>query len=137
MLQSSQPGNRNDFRFRRWLRLNRAPVRRVFPDSAVHTISVIIPDEILQDAPQMPLVECDDMVENLSPAASDPALGYAVLPGRLNARAFRFQTCGPQEANHADIEFSVTGPESHSDMDQPRAGRPGAAGSPTPHRDAP
>jgi hypothetical protein len=38
----------------------------------VQTILVIVPDEILQDTPQVFLAECDDVVEDLSPAVANP-----------------------------------------------------------------
>src|SRR5262245_48351226 len=56
----------------------------------------------------MLFVQCDDVVEELATAASDPALRDSILPGCLNTRALRFQTsCLEQRADFA-IELCIT-----------------------------
>jgi len=46
----------------------------------VGAIVVIIANIIAQKSLQMGLIQSDDMVEHIAAAASDPALGNAVLP---------------------------------------------------------
>jgi len=55
----------------------------------------------------MLFVQRDDMVENLSAAASYPAFRSAVLPRRLQTCALRLQASTLQKGNHIDIEFRV------------------------------
>jgi hypothetical protein len=47
------------------------------------------------------------MVEDFAEAASYSALGNAILPGRLNTRALRVQTCGHQDGDHIAIKLRV------------------------------
>ena len=46
---------------------------------------------------EMAFVQRDDRIEQLAPATADPALGDAVLPGGLDARAPRVQAGGLHE----------------------------------------
>ena len=48
----------------------------------------------------MCLIQCNDVVQELSPATPDPALRDAVLPGRLHARTFGLYSRCPQERHH-------------------------------------
>ena len=55
----------------------------------------------------MSFVQHDDMVQDLSPATSNPSLGGSILPGRLDARPLRLQTRRPQERDDSGTEFRV------------------------------
>src|SRR5260370_21767296 len=55
----------------------------------------------------MLFVQGDDMVENLSAAASYPAFRSPVLPRCLNTRAVRLEDGCLQEGDHVGIEFRV------------------------------
>ena len=68
---------------------------------------MVVVDVALDQSPQMSFVEHDDMVEDFAAAASYPALGNAILPGRLNTRALRLQTRGRQEGDHIAIKLRV------------------------------
>jgi hypothetical protein len=39
----------------------------------------------------MSLIQCDDMIQNLSATTSSPAFRRSILPGRLDTRSLRFQ----------------------------------------------
>ena len=55
----------------------------------------------------MSLIQCNDVVQNLPPATSDPSLRKPILPGCTHTGAFRLQTCCFEEADHLRIELSV------------------------------
>jgi hypothetical protein len=63
----------------------------------VDPVLLIIADVLAEDSAKVLFVHRDDMVEDLAAAASDPSFGGAVLPGRLNARPFYFQSGRLQE----------------------------------------
>ena len=50
----------------------------------MRAIVMIVADVVGKDSPQMALVECDDVVEQVAAAASHPALGNSVLPRALD-----------------------------------------------------
>jgi hypothetical protein len=47
------------------------------------------------------------MVEDLAPAASNPSFGRSVLPWRLNAGPFWFESGGHQEGNDLAVEDGI------------------------------
>ena len=55
----------------------------------------------------MSFVQCDDMVQNLSATASNPAFRGSILPGRLDARPLRFQTGRLQKCDDGGIEYRI------------------------------
>jgi hypothetical protein len=68
---------------------------------------VVVAHVVPEQPAKMRLVQRDDMVENLPPAASYPALRRAILPGRLDAGSFGLQTRRPQEVDDVLIELRV------------------------------
>ena len=55
----------------------------------------------------MSFVQRDDMVQDLSPATSNPSFRGSILPGRLDACPLRFQTRRLQKTDDRGIEFRI------------------------------
>ena len=55
----------------------------------------------------MSFVQRDDMVQDLSPATSNPSFRGSILPGRLDARPLRFQTRRLQKRDDVSIESRI------------------------------
>src|SRR5438045_3621233 len=55
----------------------------------------------------MSFIQCDDMVQNLSAATSNPAFRGSILPGRLDARPLRLQTRRLQKRDDGGIELRI------------------------------
>lgn len=70
-------------------------------------VLVIVGDVFANQPVQVGLIQCDHVVQQLSPAGSDPPIGHAVLPRRLNTRALRFQADASQEVQDLCTEFRV------------------------------
>ena len=79
----------------------------VFLQGVVNTVLVVVVHVIADQPPEMLLVQCDDMVQHLAPGTSDPPFRYSILPGRLDARPFWFQTRRLQKRNHVSVEFQI------------------------------
>ena len=47
----------------------------------MNPVLMVVSHVVAKEPTQMGLIQWDDMVEQLSAAASDPSLGHAVLPG--------------------------------------------------------
>lgn len=62
--------------------LHRSPGGRIAVERHVGPVVVVEPDVVASEPEQVPLVEDDDVVEQLAADRSDEALGEAVLPGR-------------------------------------------------------
>ena len=61
---------------------------------------------VIADQPaKMCFVQRDDMVKDFAAATSYPALRYAILPGRLDARPLGFQTRCLEEHGDIGVEF--------------------------------
>ena len=77
----------------------------------MNAVLMVIGHVFANEPPQVALTERNDMVEKLSPAASDPPLGDSILPGRLNARAL-----GLQPGAFQNVMTSASNFESRSRM---------------------
>ena len=73
----------------------------------MNPVIVVEGDVIVNQTSQVWFVPCDDVVEDLAAAASDPALRNPVLPWRLHTGAPDLQTGCLQEADHTGIEFRI------------------------------
>ena len=62
--------------------LNRSSERRVFCQSEMGPIGVVVIGVLAQQSPQMAFAQNDDMVEQIPPDRSDDTLDVTVLPGR-------------------------------------------------------
>ena len=87
MVQSAEARNRNHGRGggRFWLDWS---LRRILLQGIVNAARWVIAHIILDQSAQMLLIQRDDMVQNLAPAASDPSLGNAILPWRLTLKQY-------------------------------------------------
>ena len=107
MMETSQARRGDHGRVRCRPFLDRASVRGVFLQGVVNTVLVVVVHVIADQPPEMLLVQCDDMVQHLAPGTSDPPFRYSILPGRLDARPFWFQTRRLQKRNHVSVEFQI------------------------------
>jgi hypothetical protein len=82
-----------------WCSTDRAP-RSVLVDPAVRAVLVIIGPVLAQQAPQVLLVEDDDVVEQLPPYRAHQALGHSVLPGAVVAGPLGSERHGGHRADH-------------------------------------
>jgi hypothetical protein len=81
MMKATEPGTGDHRRRRRRLAFHWPPIRRILIQGIVNPVVVIVADVIANQPPEMLFVECDDMIENLAAAASDPAFRESILPG--------------------------------------------------------
>jgi hypothetical protein len=87
--------------------LDRSFIRPVFLERIVDPVVMVIGHVFPKQSPQVVFIQCNDVVDKLSAAASDPPLCYPVLPRGLNTRPLRLQTRALHERNHFGIEFRV------------------------------
>ena len=59
------------------------------------------------ESAEMDFIECNDVIEKLSAAASDPSFRDSVLPGWLDLRPLYFQPCRLQEIRNSSIKLRV------------------------------
>src|SRR5262249_17121563 len=107
MVQSAQSRRRNHRRVCRRLMLDRSGLRRVLSQRVVKPVLMVIAHVIPKQAQKMTLVQSNNMIQELTAAASDPTLGDSILPRRLNARPLRFQTRRLQKRDDLRIEFRI------------------------------
>ena len=79
--------------------LDGSPVRCVLLQGIVNAVFVIV-NVVTDQSVKMLLVQRDDMVQELSPAASDPSFRNSILPRRLYDRPFGLQSSGLQKRDH-------------------------------------
>ena len=88
-------------------RLYRSSVRRVFTQGIVNAVLLMIGDVIANESAQMGFIQRNDVIEKLATAASDPAFGSSILPGRLDPSSLYFQPGRFQEIGNSSIELRV------------------------------
>ena len=108
MVQTTQARNRNYGRVRCRFLLDWPSVWRVLFQGIVNAVFMMVVHVIADDPAQMFFVQRNDMVNDLAPATSNPPLGNAILPRRLDTRALRLQARCLQESNHVRIELRVS-----------------------------
>jgi hypothetical protein len=64
-------------------------IRRLLAESEMGSIFVIVGNVVREESPQMSLVQCNHVVEQLPPTASNPAVSHPILPGTSNRRLHR------------------------------------------------
>ena len=88
MMQATKSRKRCDLGTGSWYR-RRTLARSLLLQSQVRAIIVVVRDILSEQATAMPFVEHDDMVEQVTPTTSDPALRDPVLPGASEGGADR------------------------------------------------
>ena len=73
----------------------------------MNPVIVVEGDVIVNQTSQVWFVPCDDVVEDLAAAASDPALRRPVLPWRPHTGTLRLQTGCLQKSDHIGIELRI------------------------------
>ena len=61
----------------------------------MRAVREVVPDVLAEKAMEVPIVEHDDVVEQLTADGADKALSHPVLPGAAVAGAGRFDVQGP------------------------------------------
>jgi len=74
----------------------------------VNSIFVVIAHVIADQPEEVWFVQRDDVVEDLSPATSDPSFRNSILPRRMYARPFGIDSRCHQEGDHFVIERRIS-----------------------------
>ena len=82
-MDASDPWQRDNVRLCPRTLLHVSMHRRVFVESVVSPVLVIVPDIFLDQPTELLLVEDDDVIEKLSTYVAHPAFSDAVLPRAL------------------------------------------------------
>ena len=107
MVQTTEARHRSHLCARCRLWLDGPSVRGVLFERIVNPVLMVVAYVIPHEPEQMPFVQRDDMVQDLTAATSHPAFRGSILPGRLNARPLRFQTRRLQKRDDISIEFRI------------------------------
>ena len=107
MVEAAQSRHGNDDRVRSGLRLYWPPVWRVLFQGVVNAVVVVVVHVIADQPAEMLFVQGIDMVQDFAPNTPHPSFRDPVLPRRLDARPFWFQTSRLQKRNHVSIEFRI------------------------------
>ena len=112
-MNPAQPGTGGHRRKRRRPEFHRPSTWRVLIQRIMNPVIVVEGDVIANQTSQVCFVPCDDVVEDLAAAASDPALRSPVLPWRLHTGALHLEAGCPQEADDIGIEFRIAVQETY------------------------
>ena len=85
MMEPTQAPRRNHGRFRGRLLFGRPAIGRIFAETIVNSIFVMVVHVIAEHPAEMWFVQGDHVVEDLSPATSHPSFRNSILPRRLYA----------------------------------------------------
>jgi hypothetical protein len=88
VMKAAEPGTGNHACRRRAPAFHLPWCRCVLAKGIVNPVVVVVVDIVAQQPPQISFVRRDDVVQDLPPTASDPALRNPVLPGRLKLVRF-------------------------------------------------
>ena len=80
----------------------------IFFERIMSPICMIVGDVIANQTAQVRFIEGNHMIEKLTAAAPDPALGNSVLPGTRMACAFRFYATCFQPFDNLGPKFGVS-----------------------------
>src|SRR4051812_22871414 len=100
MVEPAQPWQRSHTGIADCHWLDRTSAGCVFSQRVVDAVLLVIADVLADDAPQVFFIDRNNIVEDIAAAASNPPFGGSVLPRRVNARPFCFQSGGLQECDH-------------------------------------
>jgi hypothetical protein len=107
MVQAAEARHGDQVCGRERLWIYRAFVRSVLFERVVDPVLMIIGNIIAHQPEQMSFVQRDDVVQDLSPATSNPSFRGSILPGRLDIGPLRFQTRRLQERDNRGIKFRI------------------------------
>ena len=107
MMQTAQPRHCYDSATRLRVTRCRATGRRSLRQRKMRAVLVIITDVLVHEAFQMPFVENDHMVEQISAAVPDPSLRNAVLPRASEAGLLGLDAEALHRLNHFAIELGA------------------------------
>ena len=107
VMNPAQPGTGGHRRKPRRPEFHWPSVWRVLIQRIMNPVIVVEVDVIANQTSQVCFVPCDDVVEDLAAAASDPSLRRPVLPWRPHTGAPDLQTGCLQEGDHTGIEFRI------------------------------
>ena len=81
VMEAAHPAMRDDPGSATRPRLHRTQIRSVFLECDVAAVFGVVADILPKKSPEVVLVEDHHAIQQLAPAASDPALCHTVLPG--------------------------------------------------------
>jgi hypothetical protein len=94
MVEAAQARQGYQTGIRRWSWLDRASIGLVFAQRIVDAILLVIAHVVMDQTAKVFFVHRDNVVEDLTAAASNPSFGGSVLPWCLNARPFWLKSGG-------------------------------------------
>ena len=107
MMQSTESRQRDNLALaRRRLRRN-STVGRVFPQSKMSPVFVVIANVFFQQCSEMSLVQNNHVVKQVPTHTPDPALSDAVLPGTAKSSSDRFNVAFSDRRDDISRELRV------------------------------
>jgi len=106
-MQPTKSRQRNDLVSAPRSRGRNATVGCVLPQSEMSAIFVVIADVVFQQSFQVPLVQNDDVIKQISTHTPNPALGETILPRTAECRADGFSSVLLDGRNNVSGKFRV------------------------------
>ena len=104
MMQAAESGHRCDLATHAGLAHRISTGRRALRQREMCPVVVVVTDVFIHQAFQMPFIENDHMVEQITAAVADPTLGNAILPRASEAGSLRFDTEALDRFDHFGVE---------------------------------
>src|ERR1035437_3577782 len=99
MVGAAEPRHRNDPATWAHSLSDRTPFRRLFLQTKVGSVVVVVADIFGHEALEMAFTENDDVIEQVPAAVADEAFCDAVMPRAAEAGAFRLDAEAPDGAD--------------------------------------
>jgi hypothetical protein len=108
MMQAAKPWDRHNRVIRTCIHLHLSTSGRSLRQREMRSILMVVADVLFHEAFQVPLIENNHMIEQISSTAADPAFRDAILPRASETGSFGFDA----EALHGsgDIFIEIRGP---------------------------
>lgn len=106
MMEAAEPWNRDNPAARLSAFLHLAASRCLLSEAKVGPVSVIIVNELIQEALQMPFIQNDHVVEKIATACANPTLGYAIFPWTAEAGSLRLDAKALDDIDDLSIEIA-------------------------------
>ena len=97
VMKTTQPRHRDHLRCRRWPRLDRSSLRRVFVQGIMNPVLVMVGYVSAKEPTRMGFIDRNNVIEKLAAATTYPPFSKSILPSRLESRPLYFQPCRFQE----------------------------------------